>query len=99
MPTDSTPSEDRVDDTQAAPEPQSSLNNQIVDALALVTSTTVAGAEIVADGGLRQVAAHCAGLAMLNAVQAQQNAQVMADAVVAAAIRGIASALQGERPA
>jgi len=77
---------------------RSAINSQIADALALTDSAAAAGAAIVAAGGSNQVAAHCSALAMLNAVSAQQNAQVTANAAVVAAVRGITAALRGGRP-
>ena len=68
--------------------PQTALNQQIVDALAQLQAI---GGEIgeVAGASLAQVIAQSAGLAMLNAVNAQQNAQVVANATTLATVTRI----------
>jgi hypothetical protein len=73
------------------------INAQITDALTIVNATNAAGASVVAVGGLSQVLANATALSMLNAVQVQQNAQTVANAVVAASVRGIMSKLHAGR--
>ena len=65
------------------------LNPQIVAAVALVDAAAANGSPAVARAALEQIVAHSANLAMLNAVAAQQNAQVSANAVVLAAANRI----------
>jgi|HubBroStandDraft_5_1064220.scaffolds.fasta_scaffold1409818_1 hypothetical protein len=65
---------------------QDPLNSQIVAAVALVNATAANGSPAVARAALEQMIAHSANLAMLNAVAAQQNAYVSANAVVVATI-------------
>jgi len=77
---------------------RSTINSQVADALALTDSAAVAGAVIVAAAEAHQVAAYCSALAMLNAVSAQQNAQLTANAAVVASVRGITAALRERRP-
>lgn len=90
--TEPEPSEEEVGATSTA------INAQITDALAIVNETNTAGASIIAAGGLSQVLANAMALAMLNAVQVQQNAQIVANAVVAASVRGIMSKISAGRP-
>ncbi len=71
-----------------AAKPQTTLNQQILDALAQLQAI---GGEVgeVAGASLTQVIAQSAGLAMLNAVGAQQNAQIVATATTLATVARI----------
>ncbi len=68
--------------------PQTTLNQQMLDAL---TQLRAIGGEVgeVAGASLAQVIAQSAGLAMLNAASAQQNAQVVATATTLATVTRI----------
>jgi hypothetical protein len=68
-----------------------SLNGQIADAVA-AAGAVVGDAAAVATGSLAQVIAQAAGLAMLNAVNAQQNAYITANATTAATVARILAA-------
>jgi hypothetical protein len=68
-------------------EPQSTVNNQVADAVAATLASAVAGDQTSDNFSL--VAAQAAALAMLNAVTAQQNAQIALNAVVLAAANRI----------
>jgi hypothetical protein len=74
--------------TAADAGPQTALNQQIVDAL---TQLQAIGGEVgeVAGASLAQVIAQSAGLALLNAVAAQQNAQIVAGATTLATVTRI----------
>ena len=68
--------------------PQTTLNQQILDALAQLQAIGGDAGE-VAGASLAQVIAQSAGLAMLNAVSAQQNAQIAANATTLATVARI----------
>ncbi len=61
---------------------QDTINSQITDAVAEAAAAVAAGTGPLAEASLAQVIAQAAGLAMLNAVNAQQNAYVTANATV-----------------
>jgi hypothetical protein len=88
---------DEVADPNPLPS-QDPLNSQIVAAVALVNATATSGSSAVARAALEQGIAHSANLAMLNAVAAQQNAYVTANAVVLATTERILRTC-GERKA
>jgi hypothetical protein len=64
---------------------QSPVNAQAIDAVNETMASLLASAPGAVRAALDQVAAQCAGLSMLNAVQAQQNAAMIANAAVAQA--------------
>jgi hypothetical protein len=68
---------------------QDPLNSQIVAAVKLVNAAATSGSSAVARAALDQAIAHSANLAMLNAVAAQQNAYVSANAVVVATVNRV----------
>jgi hypothetical protein len=76
---------------------QDPLNSQIVAAVALVDATIAKGSTAVARAALGQAIAHSANLAMLNAVAAQQNANVSANAVVVATVNRILRAREARK--
>lgn len=63
------------------------VNDQVIDTLAVVEAAVEAPQ--VAGASLEQVKAQAVGLALLNAVNAQQNAYVAANATVLAAVTRI----------
>lgn len=65
------------------------INTQIVQAVEQICRNAVGRAGGIATAGLAQVTAQSTALAMLNAVQAQQNAQIAAGALVFAVVGGI----------
>lgn len=65
--------------TESAGEPDA-VNSQIADAITQALKTVLDSGPTVAGGSFAQVAAQASGLAMLNAVSAQQNAQIAANA-------------------
>jgi hypothetical protein len=68
---------------------QGPLNSQIVAAVALVNAAAAEGSAAVARAALDQAITQSANLAMLNAVAAQQNAYVSANAVATATVNRI----------
>lgn len=77
---------------------KSALNQQILDALAQIKAM---GGDVgeVAAGSLAQVVAQAAGLAMLNAVNAQQSAYIAANATVLATVTRILAGGRATAPA
>ncbi len=71
---------------------QDTINSQIDDELAETKAAVAVGAVVVADASLAQVIAQAAGLAMLNAVNAQQNAYVTANATLLTTVSRILGA-------
>jgi len=69
--------------------PTSAVNSQASESVAMTNGLSGDGAPVIAEAGLAQVAAQAAGLALLNAVNAQQNAYVTANAAVAAIVARI----------
>ena len=63
------------------------VNDQMIDSLAVVEAAVESPQ--VADASLEQIKAQAVGLALLNAVNAQQNAYVAASATVLAAVTRI----------
>ncbi|MEI9886875.1 MAG: RebB family R body protein [Rhizomicrobium sp.] len=84
-------------DTARPAQGEGTLNTQITDALAAAN----AAARDTTTAALAQVIAQAAGLALLNAVNAQQNAYVAANATVLATVNRIlgAGALRAEKGA
>lgn len=72
----------------------SALNGMITDAMAEARRLASDHTGAITTGGFAPAAAESAALAMLNAVQAQQNAAITANAVVVAAVRGISEGLR-----
>jgi hypothetical protein len=70
------------------PEEGDPLNEQITAALA-ESNAIAAGGPAQAAASLEQLVIHAAGLALLNAVNAQQNAYITANATVAAVVARI----------
>jgi kynureninase len=68
------------------------VNAQVTDAVAFVDAASAGGAAEVAEGSLSQIIAQAAGLALLNAVNAQQQAYVTANATVLATVARILGA-------
>jgi hypothetical protein len=67
----------------------SAVNSQAAESAALANAFSGEGAPVIGEAGLAQVAAQATGLALLNAVNAQQNAYVTANAAVAAIVSRI----------
>lgn len=67
----------------------SAVNSQAGETVALANGLSGEAAPVIAEAGLAQVAAQARGLALLNAVNAQQNAYVTANAAVAAIVARI----------
>jgi hypothetical protein len=67
----------------------SAVNSQAAESAALANAFSGEGAPVIAEAGLAQVAAQATGLALLNAVNTQQNAYVTANAAVAAIVSRI----------
>jgi phenylpyruvate tautomerase PptA (4-oxalocrotonate tautomerase family) len=74
------------------------VNAQVIAAVTETAATLLASAPGATQAALDQVAAQCAGLSMLNAVQAQQNANMIAGAVVTQAASRILRARAARRP-
>jgi killing trait domain-containing protein len=74
---------DPPDASQAATtEDTSAVNRQVSDAVSETTASLLSALPDTAAGTLAQLVAQCTGLAMLNAVQAQQSSNMIANAAV-----------------
>lgn len=67
----------------------STVNSQVTDAITQALEAVLGTAPSVAGASLAQVIAQSTGLAMLNAVSAQQNAQIAANAAVLGVVERI----------
>jgi len=70
-------------------EDDTTVNSQAAETAAMANAFAAESSPVIAEAGLAQVVAQATGLALLNAVNAQQNAYVTANAAVAAIVSRI----------